>query len=50
MRPMLSLALVEIIRDACVLDELASTVDLERGRGEPGLEDLDLRPEDAAAG
>jgi hypothetical protein len=42
MRPMLSPALAELNRDAFVIDEAHSSVDLEKHRGDSRLEDLDL--------
>jgi hypothetical protein len=42
MRPMLSPALAELNRDAFVIDEAHSSVDLDKHRGDSRLEDLDL--------
>ena len=48
MRPMLSPTLVQLNRDAFVLDEqLESTVELSAHRGESGLDELDLGVEDS---
>jgi len=49
-RPMLPPRLVELHRDAFVLeDEPQSTVDLAAHRGESSLEDLDFGEQDAGA-
>jgi len=42
MRPMLSPALAELNRDAFVIDEAHTSVDLDKHRGDSPLEDLDL--------
>jgi hypothetical protein len=42
MRPMLSPALMELNRDAFVIDQALSSVDLDKHRGDSALDDLDL--------
>lgn len=42
MRPLLSPALAQLNRDAFVIDETESTVDLEKHRGDSRLDELDL--------
>jgi len=49
MRPMLSPALADLNRDAFVIDEAHSSVDLDTHRGDSRLEDLELGEEDASA-
>ena len=46
---MLSPALAELNRDAFVIDEAHTSVDLDKHRGESRLEDLELGEEDASA-